>query len=202
MFISHKYRFIFIKTRKTAGSSLEKFFLDIHNNDKEYVFGGMPPEHLLPINCVGDVEHKGWKWIEKHFPNEWKNYYKFTVERNSWDKVVSIYFWQRYYGPWKIKPFNEYIKTQKKLFNRKCWSLYTDDNNLKVDNVIQFGNLHNNFKKIARNIGIPYTNELLNIKLKTSQRDNQNYQEMYNEETKKLVGKSYKSVIDFFQYTF
>lgn len=202
MFISHKYQFIFIKTRKTAGSSLEKFFLNIHDNNNEYVFGGMPPEYLSPINCVGDVEHKGWMWIEKNFPNEWKKYYKFTVERNSWDKVVSLYFWQKHYGPWKIKPFDEYIKTQKKLFNRGCWGLYTENNNLKVHNIIQFENLHNNFKKIAYNIGIPYTNELLHIKLKSSQRKNRFYQEMYNEETKKLVEKSYKSVIDFFQYTF
>ena len=50
MFISHKYRFIFVKTRKTAGSSIEKFLRDVHEDPLEYVHAGMPPENLKPVN--------------------------------------------------------------------------------------------------------------------------------------------------------
>ena len=97
MIISPKYKFIFIKTQKTAGSSIEKILLDKISNDKNLIFGGMPPENMPPINLDKNFEHSavhvGKEIIEKHYPNEWKTYFKFTIERNSWDKVVSLYHW-------------------------------------------------------------------------------------------------------------
>ena len=204
MFISHKYKFIFIKTRKTAGSSIEKFFLDLHKTSGDFVFGGMPPENLKPINLKTkkDCEHIGWKWINKNYSNEWKEYYKFTIERNSWDKVVSTYYWQLKNGPWKIKSFEEYIKTQGQLFNRGCWNLYTNQNRLLVDTVMQYHTLSEDFYNIAVKLNIPYNNEIKNIRFKSSIRPNTDYKNMYNDQTKEIVKKSFIQPINCFNYTF
>lgn len=203
MFISHKYRFIFIKTRKTAGSSLEKFFLNIHNNNKEYVFGGMPPENLSPINCVGNVEHKGWKWIEKHFSNEWGNYFKFAIERNSWDKVVSTYHWQKKQIPnMKHNDFTSYILNGKKMWDKKDWNLYTNNDKICVDKIIRFENINEEFRSICKYLEIPYNNELENLKLKENIRPKDNYKNYYNEETKQIIKNVFSNEINYFQYTF
>lgn len=204
MFISHLYKFIFIKTRKTAGSSIEKFFLDLHKNTDDFVFGGMPPEKMNPVNIKQkkDVEHAGWQWISKSYPSEWKEYYKFTIERNSWDKVVSTYYWQLKNGPWKIKPFNEYIELQQKLFNRGCWQLYTNQNEVIVDSVLQYNSISKDFSVIANRLNIPYNNELENIRLKSSIRKNSSYKNMYNEKTKELVKNSFIQPINYFNYEF
>lgn len=191
MFISHKHKFIFIKTRKTAGSSIEKFLRDIHVNTSDYVHAGMPPENLEPVNMKKTknrkIEHAGWKLIGKIYPEEWKSYYKFTVERNSWDKVVSTYFWQKENGPWEIGQFDDYIRTQRNLFNRNDWNLYTKNNQLLVDDVIQYTNLHQDFAKIADRLGIPYNNELETIRLKSKIRKNNDYRSMYTNETKEII---------------
>lgn len=101
MIISHKYKFIFIKTRKTAGSSIEKVLLDYI--DPTDIFGGMGFEKMDPINCDIMAEHKDWRWIYKNYPTEWNNYFKFAVERNPWDKAVSFYYWYGILKPGKVK---------------------------------------------------------------------------------------------------
>jgi hypothetical protein len=206
MFISHKYRFIFVKTRKTAGSSIEKFLRDVHEDPLEYVHAGMPPENLKPVNLKKTknrkIEHAGWKLISKIYPTEWKSYYKFTIERNSWDKVVSTYFWQKQNGPWKINEFDDYVKTQGKLFNRNDWNLYTKNNQLVVDNVIQYNNLSQDFSEIAVKLKIPYNDELKTIRLKGNIRKNNYYRDMYTEETKEIVRQSFAAPIAHFNYQF
>jgi len=206
MFISHKYRFIFIKTRKTAGSSIEKFLRDVHEDPLDYVHAGMPPENLKPVNLKKTkkkkIEHAGWKLISKIYPVEWKSYYKFTIERNSWDKVVSTYFWQKQNGPWEINEFDDYVKTQNKLFNRNDWNLYTKNNQLVVDNVIQYDNLSQDFFGIAYKLKIPYNNELKTIRLKGNIRKNNDYRSMYNKETEEIVRQSFSAPIAYFNYQF
>ena len=206
MFISHRYKFIFIKTRKVAGSSIEKFLRDMHEHPSDYVHAGMPPENLEPVNMKKTknkkIEHAGWKLIGKLYPNEWQSYYKFTVERNSWDKVVSTYFWQQKNGPWDIKQFDDYIKTQRKLFDRNDWGLYTKNDKLLVDSVIQYNNLDKDFSRIANELQIPYNNELKKIYLKSNIRKNSDYKSMYTEETKEIIAEVFAKPINHFDYKF
>lgn len=201
MFISHTHKFLFIKTRKTAGSSIEKFFLD--NLDDKIIFGGMPPENLEPINCNKCIEHKGWKFIGKKYKQEWNNYYKFTIERNPWDKVVSLYFWQIKTEPQhNITSFEDYIFNKCKLYNKKDWNLYTKDNKPIVDYIIRYENLNEDFSKLCDNLKIPYDNNLQKINLKSSIRKNNNYKDMYNSETRDIVSNVFKKEIDYFNYQF
>lgn len=204
MIISHEYKFIFIKTRKTGGSSVEKFLLDkLENTD--YIFAGMPPEGMPPEGIDGEGnEHKGWKFIQERFPQEWQNYYKFTIERNSWDKVVSLYYYIKSIKPKKVKHgFNEFIKSNKKLCFKNDWELYTNNNELVVDKVMIHNSLSSDMNNVCNIIGIDYNNELQNkIRLKGNLRDNKNYQNMYNKETLEVVKEYYKEPIEFFNFKF
>lgn len=123
MIISFKYKFIFIKTYKTAGSSIENYLYP-YLNDKDIL---APTIDYKGINCWGDFETKN---IKDHFGEEFlrnkingrlkyfahmpiwlvkerlkplsekinydifENFYKFGVIRNPFDTIVSHYYWQ------------------------------------------------------------------------------------------------------------
>jgi len=203
MIISHKYKFIFIKTRKTAGSSVEKFLLE-QLKGTDYIFAGMPPENMPPVGIEGDHEHVGWKFIKDRFPKEWETYYKFTIERNSWDKVVSLFYYIKSIKPKKVKHgFEAFVKSNNKLCFKDDWSLYTDNDQIVVDDIIIQDSINSDMYTVCKKIGLHYNNELDNkIRLKGNLRDNTDYKELYTNETKEIVSLYYKKPIEYFNFTF
>ena len=203
MFISHYYKFIFIKTRKTAGSSIEKFFYD-SLKETDIIFGGMPPENFAPVNCDAEnPEHIGHKIIKSLYPFEWDNYYKITIERNPWDKMVSLYHWQKSVKPYyNIGNFEDYIKYRRKLWYKNDWELYTEKDTPCVDRIMQYESLNEDMALLCNHLGINYNNDLISLKLKGNYRTNKNYRNYYSTETKSIVQQSYSNTIDFFNYKF
>ena len=123
MIISFKYKFILIKTYKTAGSSIENY-LHPYLNNKDIL---APTKDFYGINCWGDFDTKELdyyfdkeslkkkiKYKLKYFAHMpiwlvkerlkplsnklnydiFKNFYKFGVIRNPFDTIVSHYYWQ------------------------------------------------------------------------------------------------------------
>ena len=124
MIISHKYRFIFLKTNKTAGTSIEialsrfcgpdDIITPISPEDektrKKLGYRG-PQNYLSPIwdYGVSDIRKRLAKGKRKvRFFNHisaggvkasirkevWDSYFKFCFERNPWDRVISLYYWR------------------------------------------------------------------------------------------------------------
>lgn len=202
MIISHDYKFIFIKTRKTAGSSIERFLLDSLKGTN-YIFGGMPPENMPPENIEIECEHFGRKFIAERFPDEWESYYKFAVERNPWDKTVSQYYWLKKQKPKKVKNgFEHCIKHLPKVWQLDDWYLYAAKGHIVVDDIIEYNDLHPSFEKTCNKIGLPYNGELNSIKLKANLRSTKDYRSMYDSETIDLVQQYYADVINHFNYKF
>ncbi|HEX7065260.1 MAG TPA: sulfotransferase family 2 domain-containing protein [Bacillales bacterium] len=122
MIISHKYQFIFLKTRKTAGTSLE-ISLSRYCGDGDILTPVKPEDEKIrdqlgeqPQNYEKPPEETGLKEKVKqivageepkkfynHIPAEevkekvdddiWNSYYKFCFERNPWDKAISAYYY-------------------------------------------------------------------------------------------------------------
>ena len=117
MIISHKYKFIFIKTRKTAGTTIEyniskylgKNDIITPSNQSVYLsqnyFYDTKISKLLKriyLNKIGNKfrekfsEHdhaiKIKKIINKNF---YDDYFKFCVEREPVDKCISYYFMRK-----------------------------------------------------------------------------------------------------------
>ncbi len=142
MIISHKHKFIFIKTKKTAGTSIEialsKFcgpediITPISEKDEEVRrrLGYPPPQNYLkPLREYGLrdwlrllLKFKKAKKFFNHMSAEeiksqvgekvWQDYYKFCFERNPWDKVVSLYKWETRNNPEKLS-FHDYLNTDR-----------------------------------------------------------------------------------------
>ena len=193
MIISHKHKFIFVKTRKTAGSSIEKYLIPyLGSND---ICTGSMIDGTPRLNTTEENGHRGWRWISNNYPEEWNNYYKFAVERNPWDKLVSAYYFYKKRKPKKVaNGFEEFIKS---ATDQNDWNMYADKN-IKVDALIDYNNLHNKFIELP----IPYNNELLKTFVKSDTNREKDYKKLYSMETEDLVRNRFKNVIDYFGYTF
>lgn len=204
MIISPKYKFIFIKTQKTAGSSIEKILLDkIKDNDPDLIFGGMLPEGMPPINIKIVAEHHGCDFIKKFYTQAWNEYFKFTIERNPWDKVVSQYFWVKKTQYHRAQSgFEDFVLYDKKIHKLAGWNLYTNNNTPVVDHIIQYDNLHNDFIEVMNYLKMSYNRELSSVFLKSDIRNNTDYKEMYSDITKEKIYNLYIEPIKYFNYSF
>jgi hypothetical protein len=186
MIISHKYKFIFIKTRKTAGTSIERALVEHCGEDdvitmdhlhkgEEDVFAEYARNYECPWSPIREyvtcrdfmsLARVSRDWLKRpkfynHMsalsvksrvpPDIWDEYYKFTFERNPWDKCVSFYYWQSRRGK-ELGDFNDYINNLKggKTIDQALpsdWRRYTYNNKIIVDDVYDFNDLQGSLVK-------------------------------------------------------
>ncbi|GBE53096.1 sulfotransferase family protein [bacterium BMS3Bbin14] len=125
MLISHRKKFIYFKTVKTASTSVELYFEPFCMKEGEWKFSHGREEHICSEGIVGyrGKDSAGKKWYN-HMPASdikrkvsgevWESYFKFCVIRNPFDKLVSAFF---YFDQNKMR--NSYSLTLKK----KLWKV-------------------------------------------------------------------------------
>ncbi len=103
MLISHRKQFIFTKTKKTAGTSVESYFELYCMPDGEWEQVHARDEYVSEAGIIGyrGSSRSAAKWyhhmsaasIRDLIGREiWDSYYKFTVIRNPFDKLVSGFY--------------------------------------------------------------------------------------------------------------
>ncbi len=89
MIISHASKYIFIHIPKTAGTSIELYLKTI---DDPVVF--TDDFSQWPQGLVAHLKHRTLQSIKKIWgDNIYTSYYKWTVVRNPFDAIVSMYNW-------------------------------------------------------------------------------------------------------------
>ena len=204
MILSKKHNFIFIKTRKTAGSTLEKLVFP-YLSDEDICTGsdrdGTPAKNL-PKNMNG---HVGWDQIHMNFSGDkwWDKIFKFTIERNPWDKVVSSYYWHQ-----KIKPqqfasmdFETYVLTCTLL--PYDYPLYANRGTLKVDKIYKYEEMWDMYLDINERFGFDIKeDQVYNTKLKGNIRQTADYHDMHTPKTIDFVAEKFKPVIEMMKYEY
>ena len=119
MIISHSHRFIFIKSFKTAGTSLESTLSNYcsgddivtplndyrHNRTEkgEFIHKAMNYEAFAELD-LKNLQHANARVIKSQVsPEVWDSYFKFSITRNPWDRAVSFFYWEMRNDP-RIKP--------------------------------------------------------------------------------------------------
>ena len=128
MLVSHRKKFIFTKTAKTAGTSVESYFEKYCMPEGEWQQSHTREEYISETGIIG---YRGKKPPETKFyghmsaseikgylgPEVWEDYFKFTVIRNPFDKLVSGF--KMYEDRRKAYSFKRKIKTYiKRRLNR------------------------------------------------------------------------------------
>jgi hypothetical protein len=118
MLISHGKRFIYTKTVKTAGTSVESYFEPHCMKPGEWTFSHGRSEYVSDAGIVGirtaspiDLQAVTW-W--NHMPARtiraligesiWSQYFKFCVVRNPFEKMVSAYHFFHEARPTEDRP--------------------------------------------------------------------------------------------------
>jgi len=204
LIISHKFKFIFIKTHKTAGTSIEVALANVCDKDDVVTrFGNFEVEGFKPRNYEGFRQHMPILQIKEMIPIEtWNNYFKFCFERNPFDKMVSWY-WDKIYHKKFTKSFREFcLDCSKGLRNfPKGFELYTINDKVVVDFIGKHETLKKDFEYVCKKSGIPYQDELPQER-STYRKDPSHYSEYYDSETKKIVEDHFEKEISLFGYSF
>ena len=227
MIISHKHRFIFIKTKKTAGTSIEISLsrycgkedvitpIDPKNEEIRKKLNIFPQNYLklpLPhqektISIEKNDSKKYWNHATAGYVREqlgekiWNSYFKFCFERNPWDKVVSLYFFRANHPNQKRELFNEFFMRSKIKFNCYNFPSYTDNDSVIVDFIGRYENLNDELKKICKKIGFDFDGWLPNAKGEY-RTEKKHYTEYYDSKSRKQVENYFKKEIKLFGYKF
>ena len=181
MIVSHRHRYIFVRTRKTAGTSVEialsKFCGpdDIITRDADDALrrelgypgpqndGGVPLSHhtfgewrrlLLRGERARFKNHMAAARIRALVGDEiWRGYYKFAIERDPWDKAISLYYW-RTRNEQPRRPLLQFLKEvgARSLSNAH---IYLIDGKIAVDRMITYENLAVQLEEIREHLALP-----------------------------------------------
>ena len=211
--ISCKQTFIFTRVAKTGSTSV----IQALRSGCEYT--------------ELDVSDR-WRYDKNHFPTRiykealsdlglsslYKNYFKFAIVRNPWDRFVSIFHhvvfgnhdrgWLRKYGakPVRRDCFKELLtrddnifKTFRPIKHLGLMSKYGNqyDFTLGCDFIGRFENLQQDFNTICNKIGIKQRQlPVLN------NTNHKHYSEYYDDETREIIAQVYSKDIKYFGYKF
>lgn len=210
--ISDKHRYIFFHLPKNAGVSISSYLIAQEvklrlkksiNYLTPYIFGKKNNfyitkekkfynfnSHITCYNFFALINEKSFK-----------NYFKFAVVRNPFDRAVSRYeYSKKIQTRFKNFSFEEFLifDLKNNLHTLKQYEFCTyDKNKLILDKIIKFENLNEEFNEV--------TNTLFkknhNIKHLNKTKRN-NYREYFNSNTIKLIEKNLYKDLEYFNYEF
>ncbi len=163
MIISHKYRFIFIKTRKTAGTSIE-VTLSKYCGEEDVITPIDPPEEGHEPRNFWIDEARGVKFYN-HMPAReiralvgpdiWNSYFTFCFERHPYLKTVSLFRMHRsnFRGNKTAYTFDRWMRPDNAPSD---FFMYTDEaDKTMVDQIFRYRTLDESFKQVCEKLGIP-----------------------------------------------
>jgi hypothetical protein len=216
MIVSHKYRFIFLRTEKTASTSLTKVLQavldenDLHANMRPPSWAKFSPIHHGALKryapqLFGLHTHASASQVRSVLGRKvFDSYYKFAVERNPWDRQISLYAHRK----WKRgEPVDYFDRDMKSLVYRNTsyvrmnnWSIYAIGRDIVADRVIRYERLDEEIGELIATLGLPDLGDM--PRLRSYVKDRPHYSTYYSDATRDLVGKWYAREIDALGYKF
>ncbi len=229
MILSHAHRFIYIKTYKTASTSVEAALSGICGADdviteaSEQLRGVRqqaarnyriehpekprralwkrltlrPERHYHP--SVGYYEHMPASRVRAYCGEAvWNSYYKFSFERNPWDRQLS---WYRYKTKSKATPPSfETFNRNRKRAHVENWELYTIEDRICLDFIGRYESLEADFATVLAAIGLTGKVELPTTNV--SKGKTGDYRSSYDAASRAMIGEWYAREIAHFGYQF
>jgi hypothetical protein len=218
MLVSHRFRFIFTKTVKTAGTSVEAYFEQfcLPAGEDSYLPAHGRPEYESPTGIIGYrgpregrsdkwFNHMSAKTIKQQVGDEvWNSYFKFCTIRNPWEKAISAFeHLGREYVGHDATPMPEsgrFLRWLQDVGPPIDRSQYMIDGCVCVDDFIRHEHLEEDMTRICRIIGVPWEPSRM-PRFKTDLRRPQaTVEELYTAESARIVANIYAPEIAMFNY--
>jgi len=216
MIISHKHRFIYLRTEKTGSTSLSNVLETVLGD--EDIRGTMSRPAWARYSPIhhGALKRNFPQWFGLHTHATAKqvrqivgkkifdSYFKFAVERNPWDRQVSLYFHREWKKNNKNPDFDRDMRSAIYRNTEYCklnnWSIYAIGNEVVVDRVLRYENLNNEITSTLHDLGIDIEIEMPRMRSYAPGRPH--YSTYYTDWTRNLVAKWYAKDIEALGYTF
>ncbi|KAA3617227.1 MAG: hypothetical protein D8M58_03435 [Calditrichaeota bacterium] len=211
MLISHRKKFIYTKTSKTAGTSVESYFEKFCMPEGEWEFSHGREEY---ISATGIIGFRGTNAASKEWRNHlsaaeiknkigasiWDNYFKFCVVRNPFDKLLSGFFFNKEKNEDQdtILQFRNWLKNGGRVMDR---DRYVIGDNICMDYFIKYENLEEGINHVCKKLELPFEPSTI-PKLKTGYRKKTiPINKFYDEESIQLVKSAYSFELNYFNYS-
>ena len=185
MMIDHKRKLIFVHIARTGGTSIETALVG-----KDWWL--IDPQ----------TKHNSAKNVRTIYGEDiWNEYTKFSVVRNPWDRIVSMWstnWWHQASELDEFCSFEFFLQNMKPHPHEKYDTLfYYKILNEEMNYILRFETLQNNFTTMLNNIGSK------DIRLPhVEKRQHEHYIDIYNEKEKQIVSDLFHLDISMFGYCF
>lgn len=168
MIASFTHKFIFLKTRKVGGTSLEIVLSSwcagrdictrIPPADEEMreAYGGRARNFLGADGSIRFFNHMLGTEVRRRLPKLWSLGFKFTVDRHPYEKVVSRAWWN--IGRRGGSPESELNAEIERAIRDKTYlnfPIYTEDGQVLVDELWRYDEMWQRLDALADRLGLP-----------------------------------------------
>lgn len=179
--IWNKHKCIFTHVPKTAGTTVEKMF-----------------ENAGEAYC-GVEKHVKASAMRTKYPKEWETYFKFSIVRNPWDRIYSVWY-QRTDRSQISLPFKAFLKSLPRkqddlTYSQNSWVQIKGS--LAMDKVWRFENRDEMFTDIIKMFSLP--SEIPHV---YKMENKPPFTDVYDEESVAIVERLYADDIKTWGYSF
>jgi Sulfotransferase family len=230
MIISHKHKFIFLKTKKTAGTSIELALTKLCGDDDIIT----PLTKIDENRRAGERGAQNWKlhgWWGSSRPLWKRRLFKFTAQDYGFYNHMPAeaakalldndQAWRGYFkfafdrNPWDRQvsfylhryrredtppPFTEFVHNDRRA-RINNYEIYSIGGDVAVDFIGRYENLESDLRHALSQIGVTFDDELPRAKT-TFRKDKRPYREFYDVDTRDIVGEWYAREIKLLDYVF
>ncbi|MFT6136956.1 MAG: hypothetical protein ACJARP_000507 [Vicingaceae bacterium] len=226
MIISHHKKFIFISPYKTASTSIEIALSALCGNQdiltplgqrdelKRLELNGKKAQnHIKPYfdYSFSDIKNAIIKQQKKIYHKHttakktkqsvskkvWNNYYKFTLERNPFDRLASFYLFMELHK--KGISFYDFISNSNNPAIDSTQT-YLENGQQIVDKIYQFEKLDQMLNDLTSILNLEKSLQLPEYIAKQRNREKKHYREVIDKKSKKWIQKYHGYVIERFDY--
>jgi sulfotransferase famil protein len=212
--VSHEHGFVFMKTRKTAGTSVEIALSRVCGPDDVITpvtasdevlrreVGGRGPQHFEspPLERKA-FNHMPVSMVRRMLGRRrFESYFSFAIERNPWDAVVSLFHWK--YRDTEPGSFPDYVTSEAvDTFAAKNQRIYRLEGRVAVDRVLRYESLADELATVWSELGLPGSPDLPHAKAGARPRG-ASYRDYYDDASRQRVADLFAAPIAELGYEF